>query len=268
MSASDIKQCERTDVHQGHHWYEPRKLPPLAAWGLDDPYGIDETPRPILRYCRGAPAFEAFRITVTIEPEPGTRGPFGNEAYTVRKVLDAQPVLADVDAVADSEQTVLSVAARAVAQEVVWRYHEQMLKERAESEGRPYLDEGARARQRYEAELARLHGKPAVRPQTEADAQAWRRVREIVSEADRRMLQPPVYDPSTDRPEFYGWTQGLTLRQCAYCHRQIVRIEPAPGYSEWTTNLQSTAGQECPEGPNRFHAPLAQPVEGTQDTAY
>lgn len=259
MTRSDIKECGRTDVHPGHHWYKPIPTPPLAAYGLTEVSAeYESTGRTVAYYCRGDNGIRQFNVTVTIQPEPGTRGPFGGEAFNYRGVIEEESVRADVVAHADSVATVLEVVARTAAQHAVHRYHEEMIKELDLSQGQPYLDERGRAEKRYQE--WRRQGERYV----PADSPAARRVLEIVSDANARQLQRPVYHAGTYSPE-YGWARGLDIQPCVYCGSGIVHIEPEPGYSEWTSNVSNTAGQQCPSSPSGFHAP---PAEPTEDTAY
>lgn len=255
MNASAIKRCLRTDVHLGHHWYEPIVRQPggfATVYGLSG--DMDQQPPEARKwYCRGDDGKREFNIWIIIEPGPGTDGPWNGQRYAHQVTVPAELIHENVQDGADSHHTVLGAAVHNAGQAAVYAYHEQMIREVAEAAGRAYLDETGRAEQRYRAEIEHIRaGYPFGRaPEPGYPVQG------IVRDADERTRLPgPVYDPAKRD----NGNLGYDVRQCAYCNVSIVRIEPMPGYSEWTSDVRQTAGQECPESASRNHAPLARPA--------
>lgn len=251
MDESDIKRCGRQEAHPGHHWYEPLRSISLAAYGVsDDPGG----PLSKVWYCRGNTGIPGIVVEVTIRPEPGTDGPRGGETFRIKAVLDPMYFVNDVRAEADAHEAALYLLARKAAERAAHDYHEAALKERAEAEGRPYLDVGQRARKRYE-ERYRTHPElPPVGPSPEGD-----RVRQIIANADARMAAERDRDAmrawrAAGEPPILGATPEQS--QCAHCGALVVRYDAR---QSWTSDPASPDAVACERSATGFHAPLQIP---------
>jgi hypothetical protein len=144
-----VKTCERQDVHGPHDWQEYV------------PGGV-YTDRPVL-HCRGSRPTNRdplYQVTIAIEPEPGIdAAPGAGRKYSITEYL--APGLIEPQALYQLDVH-LEVALRDLGSKLAGSYFELALREKAQREGRTYLNYSERLRLLEARQVEALEGREEV----------------------------------------------------------------------------------------------------------